>query len=140
MHAAVRIGLVVLGAAIAADGFAARAGAWAGVVPSAFVPGPVESPQPPMSPLDLNADEGSPHDMWGDNVLLSAAELEKVRAWEAENARASAAYQQRLRDTAIAPMAAGLALVAVGAWPRRRGRDSASADDANASHTGPSPS
>ncbi|MFO0933656.1 MAG: hypothetical protein U1E39_13240 [Planctomycetota bacterium] len=134
MHRTVRVGLVVLGAAMAADGLAASVGMWPGVVPSAFVRRPVERPRPTMSPIDLNADEGSAHYSWGGNVLMSEAELERWRAWEAESARASAACQQRLRDTAIAPMAAGLALIAVGAWPRRR--DANPADAATTSPAG----
>ena len=120
MRRAVRVGLVVLGTAMSADGFATRVGVWPGVVTSAFVPRPVGSPQPTMSPIDLNAEAGSPHETLGGNVPLSAADLERLRVWEAASARASATYEQRLRDTSIAPMAAGLALVAVGAWPRRR--------------------
>lgn len=92
---------------MAADGFATRVGVSPGVVPSAFVPRPVGSPRPTMSPIDLNAELGSPHETLGGNVPLSAADLERLLAWEAANARAPVRWRRAARPLPLPVLRAG---------------------------------
>jgi hypothetical protein len=95
MRPAVRVGLVVLGAAMAVYGAASLTGGWLGT--------------PPWWAREVPTEEFI-ESRWG--VVLASPPIAADRTISMEREGRGA--------TSGAVMAAGLALVAVGAWPRRR--------------------
>ena len=109
MHAAVRVGFVVLGAAMAVYGAASLTGGWLGA--------------PPWWERTEIRYEMEYGNVWepGDEELLKRYTIRELRQQKLARLRYEVKVPRPGRVWwSAGVVAAGLALVAVGAWPRRR--------------------
>ncbi len=151
MHAAVRAGLVVFGAAMACYGAASLAGGWLGTPPWWGMREPADDlldRRERGGNLSLNEwleaaiARGDPQrvqnvlDPPGPTVALSRHEIDDPARGERFEGEYGITRRPARRWTSAPVVAAGLALFAVGLRPWGRRRDAASARAATTSHAG----